>query len=78
MLDLNCTDQSQSKGKKQMKEEKSRSKKETQSINIRFPKSDLDKIRKLAEDDGRTINNYICRIIRKYLDNHLENSDNLD
>lgn len=57
-----------------MKEEKTRSKKETQSINIRFPKADLDRIRQLAEDDGRTINNYICLIIRKYL----ENIDNLD
>ena len=54
--------------------ERNNKKKETATINIRIPKSDLDKIRKLAEDDGRTINNYICLIIRKYL----ENIDNLD
>ena len=58
--------------------ENKKNKKESVQLSIRIPKSDLDKIRKLAEDDGRTINNYICRIIRKYLDNYLENSDNLD
>ena len=58
--------------------ENKKNKKESVQLSIRIPKSDLDQIRKLAEDDGRTINNYICRIIRKYLDNHLENSDNSD
>jgi predicted DNA binding CopG/RHH family protein len=58
--------------------EDNKKKKESATINIRLPKSDLDLIRKLAEEDGRTINNYICRIIRKYLDNYLEKSDNLD
>lgn len=53
-------------------------KKESATINIRIPKADLDRIRQLAEEDGRTINNYICRIIRKYIDNYLENSDNSD
>lgn len=57
-----------------MKEEKSRPKKETQSINIRFPKADLDRIRQLASDDGRTVNNFICRIVHNYLEN-LDNSD---
>lgn len=49
-------------------------KKESVPLSIRIPKEDLDQIRKLAEDDGRTLNNFICRIIHNYLES-LDNSD---
>lgn len=49
--------------------ENKKNKKESVQLSIRIPKEDLDQIRKLASDDGRTLNNFICRIIHNYLEN---------
>lgn len=55
--------------------EKNKKKPETVSLSVRIPKTDLDQIRQLAAEDGRTLNNYICMIVRNYLKN-IDNSDN--
>jgi len=36
---------------------------------LRINEDVLNKLRELAREDGRSLNNYICEVLKKHLDN---------